>query len=116
MTEMLQKLKCYQKWNVTKHNNVLKIKIKTQEIGTDHLGLVYNTTGITDITTHITDITTDITDITTEIAIHITDRTTELTDITDITIDITVTDLWTDSNPCSQFWLQIGFDWTTQTV
>ena len=40
-TEMLPKLKCYQNWNITKHNNILKIKIKIQEIGTDHLGLVY---------------------------------------------------------------------------
>ena len=39
-TEMLPKQKCYQNWNVTKYSNVLKIKIKIQEIGTDHLGLV----------------------------------------------------------------------------
>ena len=38
---MSPKLKCYQNGNVTKHNNVLKIKIKILEIGTDHLGLVF---------------------------------------------------------------------------
>ena len=37
---MSPKLKCYQNWNVIKHKNVLKNKIKIQEIGTEYLGIV----------------------------------------------------------------------------